>query len=156
MAKTDEAKVTTIKFQNSVERYVVTLRTDSIDFATPGLVGGLSVQKQIFYDEIVAVYQFRKPDWTVLMLGFLIGVLFGLGGWAFYAGAGAAAGGLVWVCGLLLIVYYIHQGLVRQKNTVRVVSPTAIIEFPCAKDQVFAELMSRLKVINARSSGTML
>ena len=143
MAKKSEQ----IKYSNALESFVLTLRADHLESGSPGFLGGSSGGRQIFYDEIEAIYRYRQPDWSALTLVFLIATVFGLVGLGIYfAFDSPPIGILCWIFGLAWCAYFIYSGFIRQKSMVRLVATSGTIEFRCKNEDFFQNLMSHLKV----------
>jgi hypothetical protein len=138
-----------MKYQTPIEKFVVTLLDDRVEVAKPGFLGGLLSDTQTYYDEIVAVYRYRVPDWQVLFIIFLLALIFVPLGLGIYFGMQSPEGGIItWSCGVLFMAYYAYRGFIRRKDMVRVVSIHGRTEFVCNNEQFFTVLLSRLKVID--------
>jgi hypothetical protein len=144
-----------IKFGSSFENFIVMLHPDSIELRSPTVIGvGTTAKDKIFYDEIVAVYRYRQPNWTSLTVAALILVIGGLITIIPFASGSPLWGSIFLMALLACIAFTLYRGLVLKKMMVKVVSSLASIEFPCPNETVFGEVMSHLKIVNIAPSLT--
>ena len=137
-----------IKHATALERIVVSLEIDRLESATPGFIGGLSASKQIFYDEIMTVYRFRRVDWNSLVIILLLGFIFGLIGLVLAVDNSWIGAALFWLPGLALCLWYFYRGFIQKLPIVRVIASSGTLEFPCVNADFFNNLIARLTVVS--------
>jgi hypothetical protein len=144
-----KAPVSSIRSSSAYERFIYTLRPECLESATPTQLGGTTVDRVFFYDEIQEVYRYREIDWASLGRIFLVLLIFGgigLGIWA--GGPSPITAIVVWILGVVWIGFESYRGFVVKKPMVRVVGNKQSAIFTCRSESFFEELIVRLRTAN--------
>jgi hypothetical protein len=111
------------------------------------ITGAWSPSRQLFYDEIQAVYSYRIFDWAYLP----VAILYGVGGGIVLLIAGLAgdAKSSTWMLGysllaLMILALAVYRIFVVQRSMVRVDAVTGPLVFSTRHAPFVQELMSRL------------
>jgi hypothetical protein len=111
------------------------------------LTGAWSPSRQIFYDEILAVYTYRLPDWGYLPVALLYGILglLVLG----IAGVAGNANPVTWTLSLVLLALVTltlaaYRVLVVQRSFVRLDTVTGLFTFASRQEQFVQQLTATL------------
>src|SRR5437867_7740157 len=112
------------------------------------LFGVWTPTRQIFYDEIRAVYRYRVRDWGYLVPGLLYALVGGLV--LLIAGAAGRADASTWVLsfsllGALLVALCAYRIFVAQRPMVRLDTVTGPFKFTTRHDEFVGSLASRLR-----------
>src|SRR5437763_2211088 len=109
------------------------------------LFGVWTPTRQVFYDEIRAIYRYRVRDWGYLVAGLVYALIGGLV--LLIAGAAGGANASTWVLsfsmlGALLVALCAYRIFVAQRPMVRLDTVTGPFMFATRHDEFVASLMS--------------
>ena len=144
---------TRIRFSTATEVGAVRLRPDSILQEERGFIGGFRPVKQVFWDEVRAVYVWTTPNWSTVIGGGAVAVIPLLIGLFQLATPLWAA---VWIIGALAMLgWSLAWGLRLQPNRwIKIESTQGPLLFHSRREDVLQGILSMLSLDPAHPPAT--